>query len=452
MFGKTMKDTYRNCTSTMGFGMIVVFLAAFMCGVESHREKISLQPPLREVVRSVNDSYIVTCNAQNNAMAVRWQNPKKGSIKERRGRVHTEDIRDSLALVFEHITLADRGEWSCLGDDAEDTKSSFRMIVNEEMSFVDTPIVQLAREHRDATIRCEVKGDPEPVISWDYNGKSLQFPHEKYIKLADGLFIKRVHRNDSGEYTCRGFQVSPSIVNSKEQRIRLNVQYKPTLLSEDNIQYVYANGTVNLTCEAEAEPPANFSWFRHGKKINPRQQTIHTAKDISQLEITLTDASILGQYRCKASNPLGNVDHEILLKEGVKPEPPAKFILRGVSYDILDVDVGAAKQREPTEMDTIGYRFQIMPVNVFEEHDQDWTLARQIDFPVEDNFTYLITHLEPHTRYIVRVASRNLAGLSEYTDPKEFSTHSHGISKASTNRLASSLIIFFLNYALCHLN
>lgn len=39
---------------------------------------------------------------------------------------------------------------------------------------MDTPIVQLAREHRDATIRCEIKGDPEPKISWDYNGKAIK--------------------------------------------------------------------------------------------------------------------------------------------------------------------------------------------------------------------------------------------------------------------------------------
>ncbi|XP_059613133.1 neural cell adhesion molecule 1-like [Phlebotomus argentipes] len=447
-----MKDTYRNCRATMGIGMIVVFLAGFTSEA-AHHEKINLQPPVLEVVKSVNDSFIVTCNAQNNVMAVRWQNPKRGSIRERKGRIHTEEIRDSLALVFEHITLADRGEWSCLGDDIEDIKSSFRMIVNEEMRFVDTPIVQLAREHRDATIRCEVKGDPEPLISWDYNGKPIQFPHEKYIKLADGLFIKKVHRNDSGEYTCRAFQVSPSIVNSKEQRIRLNVQYKPILLSKENIQYIYKNGTMNLTCEAEAEPPANFTWFRHGEnkmvKIDPAQQTIHVALGISQLEITLTEASVLGQYRCRAINPLGRVEHDIFLKEGVKPDPPSSFELLGRNSVVLNVDVGAPRQMESPEMNIVGYRFQIMPVNEFELRDQDWTLARQIDFSVENRTTYLLTQLEPQTRYIVRVASINLSGLSDYTDPKEFSTVSHGVSKASVNLLASSLI-FLLNFAFCH--
>lgn len=241
------------------------------------------------------------------------------------------------------------------------------------------------------------------------------------------------------------FNVSKKLIYQTIRRrhsIKIFLADKPNLLSEEDIQYIYTNGTANLTCEAVAEPPANFSWYRHGKKINPRQQTIHMARDISQLEITLTDPSVLGQYRCRAANLLGAVDHEILLKEGVKPEPPSMFVLRGVNYEILDVDVGATKPKKASEMDTLGYRFEIMPVQMFEEHDQDWTLARQIDFPVEDKVTYILKDLKPGTRYIVRVASRNVAGLSDFTDPKEFSTHSHGVSnEASTNLLATSLIL-----------
>lgn len=49
---------------------------------------------------------------------------------------------------------------------------------------------------------------------------------EKYVKIADGLLIKRVYKNDSGEYTCKAFQISSAISNVKEQTIRLNIQRK----------------------------------------------------------------------------------------------------------------------------------------------------------------------------------------------------------------------------------
>lgn len=48
--------------------------------------------------------------------------------------------------------------------------------------------------------------------------------NKKYDKLGDGLSIKKVLKNDSGEYTCKAFQISPTLSNVKEQTIRLNVQ------------------------------------------------------------------------------------------------------------------------------------------------------------------------------------------------------------------------------------
>lgn len=51
-------------------------------------------------------------------------------------------------------------------------------------------------------------------------------PSDKYTKVADGLVVKKVSKNDSGEYTCKAFQSSTSISNFKEQTIRLNIQRK----------------------------------------------------------------------------------------------------------------------------------------------------------------------------------------------------------------------------------
>lgn len=46
------------------------------------------------------------------------------------------------------------------------------------------------------------------------------------MKLADGLLIKEVAKSDSGEYTCKAFQISSAFSNVKERTIRLNIQRK----------------------------------------------------------------------------------------------------------------------------------------------------------------------------------------------------------------------------------
>lgn len=56
-------------------------------------------------------------------------------------------------------------------------------------------------------------------------------PSAKYTKVADGLVVKKVSKNDSGEYTCKAFQSSTSISNFKEQTIRLNIQRKSQLMN-----------------------------------------------------------------------------------------------------------------------------------------------------------------------------------------------------------------------------
>lgn len=117
------------------------------------------------------------------------------------------------------------------------------------ISFVDTPVVQSVKENETAVISCQVDGDPKPIISWLYNGYTIDGDNfstkwifefsliflpfvavaddaSKYMRSADGLIVKRVMKNDSGEYTCRAYQISATINNVKEQTIRLNVQRK----------------------------------------------------------------------------------------------------------------------------------------------------------------------------------------------------------------------------------
>lgn len=59
------------------------------------------------------------------------------------------------------------------------------------------------------------------------------------MRTSDGLAIKRVTNNDSGEYTCRAYQISATINNVKEQTIRLNIQrmFDNMLIGVDTSSY-----------------------------------------------------------------------------------------------------------------------------------------------------------------------------------------------------------------------
>ncbi|KAG4072544.1 hypothetical protein HA402_004633 [Bradysia odoriphaga] len=396
--------------------------------IATNHPKLTLSPSDSEVVHYVNDSHIVNCNAYGTTR-VRWLNPKQTVIEETKGRIHIEERTDgSTALVFETITLQDKGEWSCQGE-IGDVQKSFNMVINQPISFVDTPVVQSVREDRDAVIRCMVTADPEPTISCfqeSISRKYAKLPTEKYVKVVDGLAIKKVSKNDSGEYTCKAFQISTTISNVKEQTIRLNIQHipiRPPQKASADVQFGYLYGIVNLTCEAEAEPAAEFTWYRHNKKLNPKVHLIHSEGHESILQILVNDSKAFGEYKCKAENSLGTLERVITLTQGVKPEKPTNLALRGVNSDTFDVDVGAVrKTKERDPMDVNGYRFEIIESEKFRLGGRKWDNARVMILGFEDGITYLINNLSANTSYLVRVASRNPAGLSDWTGPKEFHT------------------------------
>ncbi|XP_055641302.1 neural cell adhesion molecule 2-like [Toxorhynchites rutilus septentrionalis] len=396
--------------------------------------------PDEEIAHFVNQSRMVSCRFSDPDVKLKWRNPKNGVVTETKGRVHIEELGGSLTLIFESIVRADQGNWTCEADDRGTIrKKSFKMIVNEPISFRDTRTMQTAMEDKDATIRCEVRGHPEPTVSWYFNGQPLSPPTSKYTMLADGLLIKKVLKKDGGEYTCKAFQVSTAGSSFEEKTIRLNIRHKPYIpdYSRGNVTYGYVGGAVNLSCDAVAEPPANFTWSSNNKKFSHKNHLIYGGQHVSMLQITIKNSTAFGKYKCEAKNELGTISREIQLKEGTKPDPPSRFQLRGVNSDTLDIDVGATKSHDvaPDPTTVIGYRFELIPTAEFAKH-RNWDRANRRDFDVADGVTYLLVHLIPDTKYLIRVASRNAAGLSDWTEVKEFSTHAlqpHGFNSGANS-------------------
>ncbi|XP_062704961.1 neural cell adhesion molecule 2 [Aedes albopictus] len=419
---------------------------------------ISLIPD-EEIAHFVNQSRITTCKFSHPDVRLQWRSPRNTIVSDTKGRVHIEEIGGALLLVFESIVRSDQGSWTCEADTGGSSmKKSFKMIVNEPISFRDTSTVQTATEDKDATIRCEVRGHPEPSVSWYFNGQPLFPPNTKYTALADGLLVKKVSKNDSGEYTCKAFQVSSSGSSFEEKTIRLNIKHRPYFQVArgayfwGNVTYGYVGGAVNLTCDAVAQPPATFTWSSNNKKFSHKNHIIYSGPHVSMLQIVIKNSTAFGKYKCEAKNELGTISREIQLREGTKPDPPSRFQLRGVNSDTLDIDVGATKSHDvdPDHSTIIGYRFEMIPTEEFAKH-RNWDRAHRRDFDVEDGVTYLLVNLIPDTRYLIRVAARNAAGLSDWTEVKEFTTHPlqpHGFNSGAAGPDTGTLLLLRLLTAL----
>lgn len=82
---------------------------------------------MTEVVRYVNESYIVTC-LESDQRAVTWARHRDGGERAigERGHPHILNMTKGVALVFERITGDDRGSYSCK---SAESGRGFKMIV-----------------------------------------------------------------------------------------------------------------------------------------------------------------------------------------------------------------------------------------------------------------------------------------------------------------------------------
>lgn len=73
-------------------------------------------------------------------------------------------------------------------------------------------------------------------------------------------------------------------------------------------------------------------------------------------------------------------------------------------------------------MDVLSYRFEIISLDDYRNNGNVWTTARAIEKASTDGMTYVIDSLKPNATYLVRVASKNLAGMSDWCGPQNLTT------------------------------
>ncbi|EDV57401.2 neural cell adhesion molecule 2 [Drosophila erecta] len=400
---------------------------------------LSLQPSTPSIMHFVNESFIIFCQTVQKDIDTKWRDPSGQTRENTKGRVHIEKKTTGLlALVFEHIALEDRGNWTCELNGSgngngnrnvnveREFLASFELLVNQKISFGKTEQVQSVREGRDAMVNCFVEGLPAPEVSWLYNGEYINTVNStKHNRLSNGLYIRNVSQADAGEYTCRAMRITPTFSDSDQITILLRIQHKPHWFFNETLplQYAYVGGAVNLSCDAMGEPPPSFTWLHNNKRIMGFNHRIFVADYGATLQLQMRNTSQFGDYKCKVANPLGMLERVIKLRPGPKPLGPRRFQLKKLYTNGFELDIQTPWMSNVSdEMQIYGYRVAYMSNNEFKFSAGNWSYAKQRDFSFHGGKHFIIPHLEANTTYLMRAASRNLAGLSDWSAVKTFTT------------------------------
>lgn len=88
------------------------------------------------------------------------------------------------------------------------------------------------RDGEQLVLTCQVKGDPEPQITWSKNGKSISSSDIMDLKYRNGtatLTISEIFPEDEGVFTC----TATNSICAVETKCKLTVKRKYLTLSQE---------------------------------------------------------------------------------------------------------------------------------------------------------------------------------------------------------------------------
>uniref|UniRef100_A0A669AYK6 Heparan sulfate proteoglycan 2 n=1 Tax=Oreochromis niloticus TaxID=8128 RepID=A0A669AYK6_ORENI len=205
----------------------------------------------------------------------------------------------------------DSGTYVCAARNNEGTTETRVEVVVEGGSqlptvpraFVPEPLM-IVVEGQTATLRCEAHGFPAPEIKWTKLRSPLPWGNRI---VNNSLVLQNVGRQDSGEYICS----ATNNMGTTEATITLDVETPPYATSVPNDVAVRVGEVIRLQCLAHGTPPLTYTWTKLDGNLSPRAEVRE-----GDLQINLATSEDAGNYKCVASNKVGN--SEVIAKVTVR--------------------------------------------------------------------------------------------------------------------------------------
>ncbi|XP_034391469.1 B-cell receptor CD22-like isoform X2 [Cyclopterus lumpus] len=268
----------------------------YLCEAENHlgtkRSKfisidVKYGPRLPSV--SVSPSEIVegssvtlTCSSDANpAASYTW-------YKKNQPRPHGEEPQ----LVFSSIQSSDSRQYLCEAENHLGKKRSEFISIDVKygprlpsVSVSPSEIV----EGSSVTLTCS--SDANPAASYTWYKKNQPRPHGEEPQLV----FSSIQSSDSGQYLC---EAENHLGTKRSKFISIDVKYGPRLPSVSvSPSEIVEGSSVTLTCSSDANPAANYTWYKEDEDSPTASGQIFIINDFR--------AEHSGSYSCEAQNNRG---------------------------------------------------------------------------------------------------------------------------------------------------
>lgn len=162
-------------------------------------------------------------------------------------------------------------------------------------SIVSPPVSTVINETGTASFQCEVKGNPEPQVTWMKHNSSLILS-KRVVQSRAGLMIMDVTSKDNGMYTCEARNILGHVTSSAS----LTVQVGAVITHKPSSVIVEEGEGVSLQCKASGQPTPTVTWIKALSHLSKERTSVVDGT----LLINSVNTSDGGLYACSAKNLL----------------------------------------------------------------------------------------------------------------------------------------------------
>ncbi|XP_030284207.1 B-cell receptor CD22-like [Sparus aurata] len=241
--------------------------------------------PSAEIVEG--SSVTLTCSSDANpAGHYTWYKEKQKVFQGPEGFYH-----------FSSISSEDRGNYSCKSENQYGEINSSSLFVDVQYapklpSVSVSPSAEIV-EGSSVTLTCSSDANPAAKYTW-YKNKGDPELHP--LSKDPQLVFSSIQSSDSGEYYCTA---ENELGRRTSEYISINVTYAPKLpsVSVSPSAEIVEGSSVTLTCSSDANPAANYTWYKKNEDSPKASGQIFTITDFR--------AEHSGNYSCEAQNRRG---------------------------------------------------------------------------------------------------------------------------------------------------